>query len=316
MVDQPRVSPPKAVGLAVYPPGASFGPRRLRDFELVWVIEGDVEYRADSREWAAPPGTVVLCRPGTTDRFRFDPRGRTRHAYVHFDVLAVPADWPALADWPVVRATAEDDLLRHLFRHLLTWAARGPSARGTLTVAHLLAAFVDGATAIGDGDAADVPEAVARARTHITARLGDDPAATIGLDDLAEVASVSKEHLCRLFRTATGQSPLGAVRQARLERAAVLLARSNYAVAEVAAMTGFASPFHFSRSFKAAYGASPRAYRAGRQAGGVGDGPGDPSRDERSGSDPHPGEGAAHDPLSMGRQPTGSGDPRPNTRRA
>ena len=37
-------------GLATYPAGAAFGPRIMRDFEFVWIMEGDVEYRWGDRE--------------------------------------------------------------------------------------------------------------------------------------------------------------------------------------------------------------------------------------------------------------------------
>lgn len=262
-----RVTPPRASGLATYPAGATFGPRRLRDFEFVWVIEGEVEYRHDGRAEAAPPGSLVLCRAGSLDGFRFDPHRQTRHGYFHFGVLALPDDWPPPADWPVVRPTADDDLLLPLFRHLVTWAGRGNPAQRELAVAHLLTGFVSGETAIADARPEGAPEAVARARTYIEARLAREPAAPIALADLAAVASVNREHLCRLFRAATGRSPMETVRLARLERAAVLLARSNYAVGEIATMTGFASPYHFSRRFKEAFGNSPRAFRRNLQDG-------------------------------------------------
>ena len=58
-----------------------------------------------------------------------------------------------------------------------------------------------------------------------------------------------------------GRSPAETVRLARLDRAAILLARSNYTVGEVAALYGFASPFHFSRAFKDAYGLPPTEVR-------------------------------------------------------
>ena len=59
------------------------------------------------------------------------------------------------------------------------------------------------------------------------------------------------------------------VRLARLDRAATLLARSNYSIGEIAAMCGFASPFHFSRRFKESYGEPPRALRDRVRAGAV-----------------------------------------------
>lgn len=76
-----------------------------------------------------------------------------------------------------------------------------------------------------------------------------------------------RRHLFRAFRAELGASPAEAQRLLRLDRAAVLLARSNLQVQEIAEATGFASPFHFSRAFRKIYGRSPRAFRAAIAAG-------------------------------------------------
>ena len=48
-----------------------------------------------------------------------------------------------------------------------------------------------------------------------------------------------------------------------LDRAATLLVRSNYSVAEIAQMCGFSDMFHFSRRFHAHFGVPPSDYRRG-----------------------------------------------------
>jgi AraC family transcriptional regulator len=101
--------------------------------------------------------------------------------------------------------------------------------------------------------------------THIAA----DASQTPTLDQLADVAMVTPEHLCRLFRQETGRTPVQSVRLARLDRAAELIARTNFDFTEIAALTGFANAFHFSRSFRAAFGRSPRDVRADIRRGGL-----------------------------------------------
>ena len=255
------VTLPTGWGVATYPPGASYGPRRMQDWEFVWLMQGDAEYHWGGAVVAAPEGSVVLCRPGATDAFRWDPRRRTRHAFVHFRVEAVPEGWPEWGDWPLVRGAEEDDILRPLFRHLLTWADGGDAGQCRLVLMTMLTAFHTGQRAAG-GPARDVwPAAVEAVCAFIAARLDDDPAAALPLSLLAARSNVTPEHLCRLFKTALGHGPAEAVRRARLERAAVLLSRSNYTVGEVAALYGFASPFHFSRAFKRTLGHSPSELR-------------------------------------------------------
>ena len=252
------VSLPTGAGVATYPPGASFGPRRMRDWEFVWLLEGDAEYRWGDQVAAAPEGAVVLCRPGETDSFQWDPHRRTRHGFFHFQVTGSPE---VCSDWPLVRGPEDDDVLRPLFRHVLTWFGRGDPAQTRLTVRTMLAAFRTGQRAVGDVGREAWPPAVERVCAFIYERLDEDPAGPLPLPLLAGVACVTPEHLCRLFKSSLGRSPAETVRLARLDRAATLLARSNYSVGEIAALFGFASPFHFSRVFKAAYGLPPTEVR-------------------------------------------------------
>src|SRR5436190_14934784 len=122
MVKDLELSLPTAVGVATYPPGASYGPREMRDFEFVWMIEGDAEYTWGDLTVKVAEGAIVLCRPGVRDIFRWDRRKRTRHGYFHFHIQKHPRTWGKIADWPLVREGVEGDVLGPLFKYMLTWA--------------------------------------------------------------------------------------------------------------------------------------------------------------------------------------------------
>ncbi len=247
-------------GVAVYPPGATFGPRRLLDFEFVWLMAGSAAYRAGDIWYEAPEGSIILCRPVDSDFFRWDETSSTRHAYFHFGIAGVPAGWPDVDQWPLVQSPKPDGILSQLFRHIIACADRGDAELTEIAIAHLLTAFVKGIA--GDRVPRDaIPEPVDRALLFMMQRLGSDPASSCSLQELAGAACVTPEHLCRIFRQATGYTPLQAVRYARLDQAAALLARSNYSVGEIAALCGFANQFHFSRCFRQAYLVSPRELR-------------------------------------------------------
>src|SRR5258708_37845736 len=87
-------------GLAFYPPGATFGPRTLGDFEFVWIVDGDVVWECDGLAHPAPAGTVLLARPGMRDGFRWDPKRPTRHGYVHFTLAQHGAPLPPMSASP------------------------------------------------------------------------------------------------------------------------------------------------------------------------------------------------------------------------
>jgi AraC family transcriptional regulator len=257
------------VGLAVYPPGATFGPRILSDYELVWIVDGDVAWQADGIVHAAPPGTILLARPGMRESYRWDPVRQTRHAYIHFGLNAPRGVLPQEDAWPLTRRLPDGDILRPMFRHvawLLEHAGDDGAALVESALRHLVVGFVLGRFETKSVGAAGLPAAVLRALRFVAERWAKTTAPPT-LTELARAASVSPGHLARLFHASVGVSPLSALRLLRLERAAAMLARSNLSIKEVAASSGFESPFHFSRRFKDVYGVSPRTFRERLESG-------------------------------------------------
>jgi len=96
-----------------------------------------------------------------------------------------------------------------------------------------------------------------RARDYMMSRL-DQP---VLLDEMARVACLSPNHFIRTFRQAFGQSPHQFLVSRRLERAAILLARTDTPVTDVCYSVGFESPGSFSWLFRKRYGVSPLGYR-------------------------------------------------------
>jgi AraC family transcriptional regulator len=255
----------RPTGLVDYPPGAEFGPRRMRDYEFVWIIAGDCVYVRDGERFSCPVDSVVLCTPGTVDHFIWDRHKPTRHAFFHFDLKKGSRRWPARARWPVVRTLHEQDIVLAMFRFMIDC----PEDLRHLSAEHMLKAWLAGQTTPARVEPAAPHEAVSRALELLRKRVRTTPHEPITLQDLADAAMVTPEHLCRLFKRSTGTTPVQTVRLARLDRAAELIARTNFGLAEIATLTGFASPFHFSRCFRAAFGRSPRDVRNDIRAGGL-----------------------------------------------
>jgi len=257
-------------GLATYPAGTTFGPRLNGNYELVWIISGETVWEADGVRVQAPPGTVLLARPGMRDRFVWDPQRPTRHGYVHFEVLAGGASLPPPATWPLARTLPEDDLLRPLLRHLGWLFRRGDEsalAQAQRVLGLALAAFISGLTDAAETADPDAHPAVARALELARDCAEAEQPVSPTLGDLARAAGVSKVHLTRLFHDRFGMPPVEAVRLARLDRAAALLAGTMLPVQAVARAAGFADPFHFSRIFRVTYGCPPSVYRQKAVAG-------------------------------------------------
>jgi AraC family transcriptional regulator len=99
-----------------------------------------------------------------------------------------------------------------------------------------------------------------RVLDHISRHLPD----TLDLASLADVAHFSPWHFHRVFQAMTGETLADCVRRLRLEAAAQrLLAKPPLAALQVAMDVGFASAEVFSRAFRAHFGVTPTAWRAG-----------------------------------------------------
>jgi len=90
----------------------------------------------------------------------------------------------------------------------------------------------------------------------------DQALASIDVAQMCQILTISRSRLHALFQEAFGCSPMDLVRGRRLRRARELLAGTQHPIQEVAILSGFADPFHFSRVFRREHGRSPSEYRA------------------------------------------------------
>jgi len=81
--------------------------------------------------------------------------------------------------------------------------------------------------------------------------------------DIAACVELSTRQLERLFAKYLGTSPKKHYFQLRLEKARQLLMQTDLPVIDVAIACGFQSPSHFSKSYRAAFGLTPREESAG-----------------------------------------------------
>lgn len=250
--------------LADYPPGATFGPRLMVDHEFVWLLRGSAVWTIGDDQQLLRPGLLALAGPGVVDRYQWDPDRPSTHAYVHFGLTGV--EQPTQR-WPAVRSLAALPVLDGICRYLLQLAA-DPSDRAADRRDQLLALMVD-VFVSGPVPAVDDPGLgpmvimlADRVRTDWD-RHGIRP---LSVETLAGFAGVSTGHLHRVFRQQVGTAPGRALELIRLARAATTLRRSSASIAGVAALTGFAGPYHFSRRFSAVYGEPPGRYRQAEDA--------------------------------------------------
>lgn len=270
----PVISVNSVVQVADYPPGATYGPRTLPNYELLWILSGSARWRTEVYDDAGlrqatveedlRPGTVALARRGNRDAYIWDCDRSSRHAYVHFQI----EDFGGLGDpssWPSVRSQSDPSLLDGLCTYLLDLAGvpsssvRGHSDR---LVATMLEVFL---SAPAGQSREEMPVAVRRLVDHVATVWARSGPRIISVPELAAAANLSAGHLHRLFRERYACGPAYALDLIRLARAATALLRTNATIAEIASDCGYSNPYHFSRRFSLTYGQPPGSFRRRRQ---------------------------------------------------
>ena len=88
--------------------------------------------------------------------------------------------------------------------------------------------------------------------------------ATLDLETLARLASLSPYHFHRVYRGLLGETVNATVRRLRLQRAAIDLLDRELSIERTAHRAGYTSQAAFTRAFRAEYGEPPARYRGAR----------------------------------------------------
>ncbi|WP_405508708.1 helix-turn-helix domain-containing protein [Streptomyces purpurascens] len=298
--------PPGLVVLGHFdqPPGYAVNrPRGSASWLFTWTTGGRGRLRQGAVETSVGAGDLVVLAPGVPHGYAVEPGARHwRFWWAHCQARPSWAGWLRPYDagdgvYVVTSAPGVHGRVESAFRRIHT------DARWTGTEAPAAPAPPDGQVAVAHGSAARelalcaLEEIVllttagarpAAPRPGLDARIrraeeliAADPGAPHTVRSLAEGVALSPSRFAHLFSRQLGQSPMHALREARLRHAARLLEGTDLPVERVAAASGFASPFHFNRVFRERYGMPPGAYRTKY---------GDPSGPAVSGRRREPGE--------------------------
>lgn len=280
--------PPGLVVVGRYDQVEGYGvsrPRGADSWLFTWTTRGRGRLRQGGARARAGAGDLVVLAPGVRHEYAVEPGARSwQFWWVHCQARPSWSQWLRPYDTGdglfVVTPTpaAVHDRVGEAFRRMLgdaRWTgselppAAAPDDRAA--VAHGTAArelalssleeivLLTTATARTVSPPPGVDARVRRAEALIAA----DPGAPHTVRSLADSVSLSPSRFAHLFTRQQGQSPMRALREARLRHAARLLESTDLSVHRVAAVSGFASPFHFNRVFRARYGVPPGTYRRG-----------------------------------------------------
>lgn len=246
-------------------------------YHVVLYIDGDADFSLDGKQIPARRGVLALCPPGVAHSFPPVSPGHVQYSEVTF-CFTGPRGEPLRIDYgellsaysgtrvriksPVQTLTENATRqLDHLMARYVDWWLAQSLLAGALAgqVMHEILCFLL-VECCNTADAETKECRLAPIRQHIDANY----AARLTVDELAQMASMSRAHFLREFKRAFGKSPIAYQLELRMGAAKTLLRASELRCGEIGERVGYDDLYHFSKAFKKATGLSPTAYRNGQ----------------------------------------------------
>jgi AraC-like DNA-binding protein len=251
MVDMRQGGRPTA-GAFVYEGEPVTTARHAHDLhQLEYVVQGVLEVETDAGAYILSERQAAWIPAGLGHISTIDTRVRSVSIFLH-PILLQPT-----------RHGAGIVVVSPLIRHMIVYACRWPIDRQSSDptadayfecFAELLAELLESQSPFSLPTTNHPQLAAALKRTR-------NALADITIDDAAEAAGMSARSLRRLCDRELEMTWREYTQQARLMRAAALLADPELSVLQVATRVGFDSASSFTRAFRTAWGQPPSAYR-------------------------------------------------------
>lgn len=234
--------------------------------ELHYVVEGEATFYLNQRSYEVGPGDFVIIN--SNELHSAYCRKAPYHAYVAIFAMTDVSPELAKKNCLFQSLVRGDETVRRLMQQINGEKQRGEFAykqvcRGLILelLAYMCRNFV--VQMIPERDIKRRRKDLDRLNTvlnYIEKHISEP----ITNSRLAEVACLSEDRFCHVFRNGVGKPPLQYINDMRLKKALGLLENSEHTVTEVAESIGFRDYNHFGRLFRKRYGCTPYDIKSGR----------------------------------------------------
>jgi AraC-like DNA-binding protein/mannose-6-phosphate isomerase-like protein (cupin superfamily) len=235
--------------------------RHLEEGVYIYCVAGKGYYKQGVKTWDIKPGELLYCPPDTQHEYGADPTEPWTIYWLHVSGPRISVFKNHLAitrECPVIHVGIVPGIVE-LFRLLFSFFTTASNDTNKLAIQSCTAALLS-ALAV----AAHSSRTVHAYTQEVNAALAFmEGSVLLPLDvaSMARHAEVSTFHFCRIFKKATGLSPMQYFNHLKIRKACSLLAGSTLKIKEIAFQLGFEDAHYFSRLFKKIMGFSPEQYR-------------------------------------------------------
>jgi AraC family transcriptional regulator len=188
------------------------------------------------------------------------------HIAVDRFLAALEAAFPGKTEEvEVMDYAGRDEALAHLcFACADMLSARTPGkSRRVADLAHLFASYLVEKYIAAAAEKSDFHSGLPiwrlrKVEDYVREQLAEE----ISIEALAELVELSPFHFSRVFKQATGMSPLQFVTRERITRAQQLIRETSRSLIEIGLEVGYTSPSHFAKRFRRVTGVTPTEFRS------------------------------------------------------
>ena len=245
-------------GVVVLQPGQSLGPRNMEFDEIVWIINGNVSWTCAGRQYDLSPGDITITPGGMEHHYIWDPSQETVHGFIEFSASDKLFD---LVHNPGSSTSVALPMLHHILM-LLDSRPTGWEELIQRALGYVIDVLIQGVDSTNPNiSRRELPQSIRGIVNLLKEEWTPQRMRQIFIEELMEAAGKSKSQVIRIFKEYFNQTPAEALRRARLNHGARLLRHTNLPVKAISDITGFYSPFHFSREFSKIYNVPPSRFR-------------------------------------------------------
>jgi AraC-type DNA-binding domain-containing proteins len=236
-------------------------PNGLRDHQILYVTNGKGSLKIGGKEFTVTSQMGFYFEPGIPHEY-FSIEEPWTTWWVTFNGYAMK-DFSKITNFGkyFVFNIYEMDRLNLLLSNIYSSAGLN-GLSSTADASHALYRFLlDFSSCVGSDDRRDSQRKIFQLQpvlTYIESHSGND----IALSDMANIAGMTSQHLCRLFKRAFNMRPFEYLTRCRLQNAKILLSgMENLTLKEVASKSGFTDASYFCAVFKHYEGMTPIQFK-------------------------------------------------------
>lgn len=260
-----------AYGRWTRPVGGETASFTIPDYEVAYIMNGTLHLEAEGESWDCESGSMIFLEPFIAYQVTCTSPEPLECFCFHFDFAPAYREVELrsiiLGEEGPVYPAKKMPKLGMMFTLLEEDFKDGTLGREAMLKAGFIRTLVymsrsrhpNGLLGEGEADRLLTPREIQIVNDSMM-YIEENLSAPLKITDISSHLGISENHLYKSFMNVMKISPSRYLLQYKVKRAERLLRTNKYSVEQISRMLGFSSLFHFSKTFKDFFGASPKQY--------------------------------------------------------